>query len=346
MERIRLSRTRRRALIKWAKKQDDSRLLWRVLAVAGVAAGRKVAKVAEELACARSFVYRVVARYLEEGREALFDGRAWNGQSKTDDAFRSEVRELIRGTPRDHGYIRNTWTRELLALVMESRGYTRVSANTMGRVLAALRARLGRPKPIVKCPLSARQKRRRLRHVRNLINDCPEDEVVVYEDEVDIHLNPKMGVDWMNLGEQKHVLTPGQNAKGYVAGTLDAHTREIVWVGGGCKTSELFIALLAKLDAHYDDASLIHIVLDNYIIHKSHMTLSALEAFPRIKLHFLPPYCPDHNPIERLWRDLHAQVTRNHPHAKLVALCEDVTRFLDAVSPWIPGGRPPLLKAS
>jgi transposase len=32
----------------------------------------------------------------------------------------------------------------------------------------------------------------------------------------------------------------------------------------------------------------------------------------RIRLEFLPPYCPQENRIERLWLDLHANVTRNH----------------------------------
>jgi len=30
------------------------------------------------------------------------------------------------------------------------------------------------------------------------------------------------------------------------------------------------------------------------------------------RLEFLPPYCPQENRIERLWLDLHANVTRNH----------------------------------
>jgi len=32
----------------------------------------------------------------------------------------------------------------------------------------------------------------------------------------------------------------------------------------------------------------------------------------KVVLHLLPPYCPDHNRIERVWRDLHPNVTRNH----------------------------------
>ena len=342
MKKIRLSRRRRRLLVKWARKQRDSELLVRAQAVSMVTAGQGVAKVSEELACARSFVYRVVKRYLNEGREGLWDARQWNGQPKVDDAFCTGVRELLRGTPRDHMYVRSTWTRELLVLVMVEQGHERVSVSTMGRVLSSIRARRGRPKPIVKCPLSKRQKRRRLRKIRNLVDHCPEDEVVVYEDEVDIHLNPKVGLDWMNHGEQKTLKTPGQNAKAYVAGALDAHSREVIWVGRENKNSDLFIELLSALDAHYDEARTIHVVLDNYSIHKSQKTRQALAGFSRLRLLFLPPYCPDDNLIERLWRDLHANVTRNHLHSELSALCLEVGLFLNHVSPWGLEPCPPL----
>ena len=34
-----------------------------------------------------------------------------------------------------------------------------------------------------------------------------------YEDEVDIDLNPKIGADCMRKGQQKRIVTPGQNQK-------------------------------------------------------------------------------------------------------------------------------------
>ena len=346
MKKIRLSRSRGRALLGWARQAKDVGLLSRAMVVQAVAAGRSASEVTVWLACSLSHVYRTVARFVDGGREGLLDGRAANGRRLVDEAFANGVRELLRGSPRDHGFIRSTWTRELLALVMEQSGHRRVAACTLGRVLESIRARRGRPKPIVKCPLSGRQKRRRLQHIRELIDNCPPKEVVVYEDEIDIHLNPKIGFDWMNCGHQKLVMTPGKNAKAYVAGTLDAHSREVVWVGGPEKKSGLFIAMLRKLDSHYTNAKLIHVVLDNYGIHKSHATRAALRELPRIRLHFLPPYCPDHNLIERLWLDLHANVTRNHPHGELIPLCGDVARFLDHVSPWIPGERPRMLRAA
>lgn len=73
---------------------------------------------------------------------------------------------------------------------------------------------------------------RRLREISQLIETLPEDEVAVYEDEVDIHLNPKLGLDWMVCGQQKTVLTPGQNQKRYLASALDARTGKLTWVEG------------------------------------------------------------------------------------------------------------------
>jgi transposase len=42
----------------------------------------------------------------------------------------------------------------------------------------------------------------------------------------------------------------------------------------------------------------------------------------------LPPYCPDHNKIERVWQDLHANVTRNHRQPNMTALMEAVRYYL------------------
>jgi len=54
----------------------------------------------------------------------------------------------------------------------------------------------------------------------------------------------------------------------------------------------------------------------------------------RIVLHFLPPYSPDDNPIERLWKQMHDHVTRNHRHKNIDSLVGAIRRFLDAAQPF------------
>lgn len=48
----------------------------------------------------------------------------------------------------------------------------------------------------------------------------------------------------------------------------------------------------------------------------------------QLRLHFLPPYCPNENRIERLRLDLHANVTGNHRQSTIGALLARVHRYL------------------
>lgn len=69
--------------------------------------------------------------------------------------------------------------------------------------------------------------------------------------------------------------------------------------------------MLQKMLVAYPDRKLIHVILDHYAIHSSRQTLAWLsEHGERFRLHFLPPYSPDDNKIERrLWREVHARAS-------------------------------------
>src|SRR4051812_29172767 len=132
------------------------------------------------------------------------------------------------------------------------------------------------------------------------------------------------------LRGQQEAPTPGQNEKRYLAGALDARTGKLTWVEGSRKTSLLFLRLLHLLVTRaYRSARVIQVILDNYGIHDSlqgRLTLATVKG--RLKLHFLPPCCPDHNRIERVWEDLHANVTRNHRCRTMEQLMEQVKIYL------------------
>jgi len=205
-----------------------------------------------------------------------------------------------------------------------------VAVCTMGRALRQLGARLGRPKPIVLCPWPKSKRKRLLRKLERLAASDSSKEPVYYSDEVDIDLNPKIGRDWMLPGQQRRVVTPGKNQKHYIAGALRAGSRRLAWAEGVSKNSTLFCKLLWKLAVMHRRARKIHLIVDNYGIHKSKATQRVLQSLRgKVVLHFLPPYCPDHNPIERVWLDLHASVTRNHRFRTMAELGRSVIHFLN-----------------
>jgi transposase len=308
-------------------RQADVRV--RYLIIINLINNRSARKTAEVLGVHNTTVYRVARRFHERGEWGLWDAREDNGQTKLDDEFLAVLGRVVRGTPQQYGWRRPTWTRELLVETLVRETGVRVHVATMSRALALVKARRGRPRPTVGCPWSKAAKTRRLNALRRLLATLPRGHVAVYEDEVDIHLNPKIGLDWMMRGQQKEARTPGQNVKRYLAGALDVSNGEVHWVEGERKTSALFIALLEALLQKYPRAPVIHVILDNYRIHSSKITQAALAGSNgRIQLHFLPPYCPQENKIERVWLDLHANVTRNHMCPNMVALMREIRYYL------------------
>jgi transposase len=322
-------RIERRQLIRLGRRSGDPYTALRFQAVARLATGRSTPQVAAELDVATSTVVRAADRFLADGISGLYDRRRSNGNRKADASFDRVLVRILGRSPADFGWGRPTWTRELLCRQMQLEGLPWVAECTMGRALSRIGAHLGSPKPIVLCPWPRERRERVLAEIRRLEAHASADEPVLYSDEVDIHLNPKIGRDWMLRGQQRRIVTPGKNEKFYIAGALDVRTGRLSTTGAARKNAVLFCQLLWLLASRYRRARRIHLIVDNYGIHSAHRTRKALaDLNGRVVLHFLPPYCPDANRIERVWQDLHANVTRNHR-------CKTMPRLLDNVRDYV-----------
>lgn len=309
-------------------KDADTRIRYRIVLLSGQGfSGRKIARV---LGCSTSTVSRTLSRWQLYGQAGLIDRREDNGQLLASDLYVRTVAWILESTPQTFFHSRPTWTKSLL--IETARRYTgvTVSLTTMGRVLTVLKARRGRPKPEAPCPWSENARTKRMKMIHGLIDTLPAIEACVWEDEADIDLNPRIGFDWMLPGTQRRVMTPGKNVKRYLAGAMDAQTDRVIWVRGQRKNSRLFIDLLKKLLVEYADKQVIHVILDNYVIHSSRQTKLWLAEFGnRFRLHFLPPYCPDDNRIERkVWREVHANVTVNHRCRTIEELMREAVYYL------------------
>jgi len=321
---------RTRKVIHWiGKNTKDADMRARCQILLKIAEGQSGYATAMALDCAPSTTSRIIARFREFGVASVFDRRVENGELKIDADIRAGIARILEGTAEDHGCMRPTWTLESLREVIARELGISVSVGHLWKVLRSMGVRLGQPKPFVSCPWRDSKRRARIRQLERLVDTIRPDEVVVFLDEIDIHLNPRIGRDWMLPGQQRWVKTPGQNVKRYIAGAFDPKRNRMTCVAGDRKASWLFLNLLCALEKAYRRARVIHVILDNYVIHKSACVAAWFrQAGRRINLHFLPPYCPDANRIERIWKDLHDNVTRNHR-------CQTIRDLLDAVWLWL-----------
>ena len=89
------------------------------------------------------------------------------------------------------------------------------------------------------------------------------------------------------------------------------------------------IMVLTAIEALYPKMRLIHVFLDNARYHHAKLVQAWL-ARPdcRIRLHFVPAYCPHLNPIERLWRLMPQHLTHNKCYASFTDFGRAMLTFL------------------
>lgn len=173
-----------------------------------------------------------------------------------------------------------------------------------------------------------------MKEINQALSSANAEHPVFYVDEADIDLNPRIGYCWSIKGKQTRIPTPGQNKKHYLAGALNATTGQVIWVEWERKNSFLFLRMMAEIRKRYRQAKTIRLIVDNYIIHKSGITKNFLDHNKKFQLLFQPVYHPWVNKIELVWKQLHDTVTRNHRHATMNQLMENVRNFMDLVSPF------------
>lgn len=189
-------------LVKRMRRCRDARLKGHYLVIVNLFDGRSMRETAKALGIAPSTVWRVARRFREQGEVGLLDRREDNGDLKLDKDYLSELYDVVRSNSEDYGWRRPTWTREMLVKTLKEQTGLAIHLSTMSRALKMIRARRGRPRPTVGCPWSKRRKNKRIRSIREMLASLPKAHVAVYEDEVDIHLNPRIGLDWMVRGQQ------------------------------------------------------------------------------------------------------------------------------------------------
>src|SRR5262249_38089454 len=120
-------------------------------------------------------------------------------------------------TPRAFGLLRSRWCCQTLALLLGRLHHVAVSRANVRHWRHQADPVWRRPRPVLSRTDPDRDAI--LGELRALLRDLPDDETAVFQDEVDLNLNPEVGCMWMAKGQQARLPTPGDNEKCHLAGS-------------------------------------------------------------------------------------------------------------------------------
>ena len=176
----------------------------------------------------------------------------------------------------------------------------------------------------------AEQQKKFIEFYGTLMNTTPEDEPILFGDSVHPTQATRLSRGWIFKGEDHLVPTTGQKTRVNITGALNLETAAFFHQTYDRISGESFIDFLNGLQEFYPKAPQIHLIVDQGSCHTSKMVKEYLEGSNvRIKLHYLPPYSPNLNPIERLWKIMHSFVSNNRHYPKAKEFVESVNNFLN-----------------
>lgn len=259
------------------------------------------------------------------------------GLPKVDGPCEAELKNLAEQEPREIGRPFSIWTRLALARELAEKKLAEVCAETVRRHLRKLDYRVIRLVLSLNSPDPDYETK--VQHLKRCQEQARQGKMILlYEDEVDLNLLPGVIRCWTKRGQQRKILTPGQNQKRYGFGAVNFVTGQLTYRVSERKNSDGFCALVKKIVAEYCPGEVyqgpkIGLVVDNYIIHRNKKTQACLEKYAdRFEIIPLSTYAPKLNVIELLWKYLRRKVTRNHLFETIAKLVEAVDDFLHSLN--------------
>jgi len=261
------------------------------------------------------------ALYLDEGIEGLasfgHEGSACRLSDEQQDKLKAWITETLPRSTRAIG----AWIKQECGIEYQGRSG-----------LIALLHRLGmehrKPKAVSR-KLDPEKQVAFIKAYEDLLNHMGDDEAVLFADAV----HPTHAVRPVGCWAPKDTKIAVEQTSGRqrlnIHGAIDLETGQTRMLEAVTVDAISTIMLLTAIEAMYPGKRLIHLFLDNARYHHAKLVLAWL-ARPdcRIKLHFVPAYCPHLNPIERLWGLMHKHITHNRCYERFADFRDAMLTFL------------------
>ncbi len=157
---------------------------------------------------------------------------------------------------------------------------------------------------------------------------------VLFMDAVHPTQSTKLSYCWIRKGQYKVIETTGSRTRLNIIGTLPLQNiGATVTETYDTINSESIVRFFWKLKKkHYPLEQNVHLVLDGAAYHQSEMVRKAAKVH-NIELHYLPPYCPNLNPIEWLWKVMNVYARNNIYFSSKVAFTMAINEFFNVTLP-------------
>jgi transposase len=169
-----------------------------------------------------------------------------------------------------------------------------------------------------------------------LKNDLTEDETLCFIDGMHPTHNVQLAYGWIRKGKRKEIPSNTGRSRLNLSGLLDIISYRVLFREDTTLNTESTLQFFKKIEKAYPTKNKVHVFCDNARYYKNRLVKEYLQT-SKIKLHFLPSYSPNLNPIERLWKWMKERVMYNTYYQEFEDFRNAIMEFLRSLSGLDPG---------
>jgi transposase len=173
-----------------------------------------------------------------------------------------------------------------------------------------------------------------IHYYEELLNNTPEDEPIEFGDGVHPTMATKITYGWIRTGTHKPISTTASRTRLNLMGSINLETMKLTIGSYETINSTTMEQHFKKLREKYPKAPKIHLILDQGSYNVSAETKAAAEKHG-IVLHYLPPYSPNLNPSERLWKVMNEYTRNNRFFESAKQFRQEIMNFFEVTWPKI-----------
>ena len=304
------------------RSEKNGRVRDRIKAVLLSNKGWSYRQIAEALLLDEETVSRHVSEYREENKLELESG---GSASKLNSLQTSALNKHLSKTT----YVK---VQDICAYVLSKYGVS-YTVSGMRSWLHQNGFSYKKPKG-TPCKADALQQEKWQEYYLELLEKTPTSEPIEFGDGVHPTMSTKISYGWIKKGHDKLIETTGNRSRMNLMGSINLKTMDVTIDNYQTIDSSAMYNHFQLLRKKYKNAEKIHLILDRGSYNTSIHTKESAKKYG-IELHYLPPYSPNLNPIERLWKVMNEYCRNNRYFSTAKEFRQTINNFFDHTWPKI-----------
>ena len=280
----------------------------------------------------RAVAVKIRKLYVKKGVEGIRSKRKKKYKALlTKNQKKQIIKMLNTQTPKDFGYSsENFWNTTMLGVVIKEKfGVEYKSKTSLYLIFKEAKFSFHKPKKI-----SERRNEEQISQWKEQYGPIIKEELAKEEtvfltgDEAVLTSQTRLQRAWLPINAPAYVEDTVKRKIIHFYGFLNIKSGKVFLAKTQNQTGETTVSILKKLAKYYQDKKIV-IFWDNASWHKSAFVRAYLETTNQFKLYNFPPYAPDLNPQEHVWKEMREKVLSNKLISDIHKAANDAIKYIN-----------------